>query len=239
MTAPGVAEAVALARRIVETADRGDSRPENEEILAHALLASQPDGGAWLDAPLPEDAEISAAHPMKTGRYDTWTEAMRLVGARHSKDALVSLVNWLLSARRSAHEGAEPSDAEIEADLAGIEGELAGIASGLKMFGTGSNLRGVIDAIPVLASRIRDIVARARRSAPAWRTMESAPREWRELAEAVAELDRAEDLREPIGPGQDPIDWSAYNASRKRVGDALHALPPAPRPLTQATACPR
>jgi hypothetical protein len=48
------------------------------------------------DKPLPEDAEILAAHPVHSGRHDLYVEAMRLVGARHSKAALVDLVNWLL-----------------------------------------------------------------------------------------------------------------------------------------------
>lgn len=48
------------------------------------------------DLPLPEDAEILAAHPLKTDRHDLYMEAMRLVGAKRSKYALVDLVNWLL-----------------------------------------------------------------------------------------------------------------------------------------------
>lgn len=48
------------------------------------------------DAPLPEDDAISAAHPLRTGRHDLYVEAMRLVGARHSKVGLVELVTWLL-----------------------------------------------------------------------------------------------------------------------------------------------
>lgn len=52
---------------------------------------------AWDDdRPLPEDAEIAAAHPLKTGRHDLYSEARRLVGAKRSKGALVDLVNWLL-----------------------------------------------------------------------------------------------------------------------------------------------
>lgn len=50
----------------------------------------------WADKPLPEDAEITAAHPLNSGRHDLYMEAMRLVGARHSKGALVELVTWLL-----------------------------------------------------------------------------------------------------------------------------------------------
>lgn len=54
---------------------------------------------AWEDSPLPEDAAIKAAHPTKTGRHELYDEAMRLVGARHSKAGLVELVNWLLLER--------------------------------------------------------------------------------------------------------------------------------------------
>lgn len=52
---------------------------------------------AWDDKPLPEDAEIEAAHPVRTKQHARYAEAMRLVGARHSKGGLVALVNWLLS----------------------------------------------------------------------------------------------------------------------------------------------
>lgn len=59
-----------------------------------------PDDG---DRPLPEDDAIKAAHPTRTGRHDLYAEAMRMVGAKHSKGALVDLVNWLLYVR--AREG--------------------------------------------------------------------------------------------------------------------------------------
>lgn len=53
---------------------------------------------SWdCDRPLPEDKAIADAHPMRTGRRDLYAEAMRLVGAKHSKGALVELVNWLLA----------------------------------------------------------------------------------------------------------------------------------------------
>ncbi len=57
---------------------------------------------AWKDQddkPLPEDEEIRAAFPTYSGRHDTYAQAMRLVGARHSKGGLVALVNWLLVRR--------------------------------------------------------------------------------------------------------------------------------------------
>lgn len=54
---------------------------------------------AWADSALPEDEQIAAAHPTRTGRHDLYAEAMRMVGAKRSKGALVDLVNWLLSDR--------------------------------------------------------------------------------------------------------------------------------------------
>ena len=54
---------------------------------------------AWKgrdDQPLPEDEEIEAAFPTRSGRHDLYTEAMRMVGARYSKQGLVALVNMFL-----------------------------------------------------------------------------------------------------------------------------------------------
>lgn len=48
------------------------------------------------DRPLPEDAAIKAAFPTRSERHDLYGEAMRMVGAKYSKGALVALVNWLL-----------------------------------------------------------------------------------------------------------------------------------------------
>ena len=63
------------------------------------------------DAPLPEDPDIRAAGPARTGRHDLFTEAFRLVGAKRSKMALVYLVNWLL------HRIAQPvADAKDDID---------------------------------------------------------------------------------------------------------------------------
>lgn len=67
------------------------------------------------DEPLPEDEAISAAHPMRTGRHELYGEAMRLVGARHSKGALVDLVNWLLTDRDEARSVARTSVAAVKA----------------------------------------------------------------------------------------------------------------------------
>lgn len=48
------------------------------------------------DRPLPEDRLIEAAHPMETDLHALYADAVRMVGAKHSKYALVDLVNWLL-----------------------------------------------------------------------------------------------------------------------------------------------
>jgi hypothetical protein len=54
---------------------------------------------AWSDEVLPEDDAIQAAFPTRSGDHRMYAEAMRLVGARRSKGALVALVNWLLVER--------------------------------------------------------------------------------------------------------------------------------------------
>lgn len=53
---------------------------------------------AWYDEPLGAiDGEISQAHPTNDGQYDRFTLALEVVNARHSKYALVDVVNYLLS----------------------------------------------------------------------------------------------------------------------------------------------
>lgn len=50
--------------------------------------ADKPD--AWSE-------QIAEAHPTRTGNHATYAKALEMVGNRHSKGALVELVNWLLS----------------------------------------------------------------------------------------------------------------------------------------------
>jgi hypothetical protein len=86
---------------------------------ALALVDGEPE---WADRPLPEDDEISAAFPPRSGRHDLYVEAMRLVGAKQSKGALVALVNWLLlriamrekGGERSAWQRTELTTANVE-----------------------------------------------------------------------------------------------------------------------------
>jgi len=64
----------------------------------HTLENLLENSDSWTDddQPLPEDEQIRAAHPMETDDHETYEEALRMVGAKRSKYALVDLVNWLL-----------------------------------------------------------------------------------------------------------------------------------------------
>jgi hypothetical protein len=65
----------------------------------------------WPDDKVDEwTALIEAAHPLKTKAYAQWDTAMRMVGNRHSKGALVELVCWLLQRAESA----SPSSSVLE-----------------------------------------------------------------------------------------------------------------------------
>ena len=50
----------------------------------------------WGDKPDEWTESIHAAHPTRSGSHDEYGVAMQMVGNRHSKAALVLLVNWLL-----------------------------------------------------------------------------------------------------------------------------------------------
>jgi len=78
---------------------------------------------AWTDEdqPLPEDAAIEAAHPLRSGNHDSYHEAMRLVGAKRSKGALVALVSWLLQRASVSETGTR--DAVIEECAVVIESQ--------------------------------------------------------------------------------------------------------------------
>ncbi|HXE63139.1 MAG TPA: hypothetical protein VN519_06335 [Bryobacteraceae bacterium] len=90
------------------------------------------------DYPLPEDAEIEAAHPLKTGRHDLYAEANRLVSAKHSKAALVSLVNWLLLRTTVAEERAQRAERDamiaksINAEIVGERNSMSALVDDLQ-----------------------------------------------------------------------------------------------------------
>ena len=78
------------------------------------------------DQDIPEDEFIDAAHPLETKRFDLHNEAMRLVGAKHSKGALVDLVNWLLHRIDAAEQHVcnrvlTDEDAKVIAELAQLD----------------------------------------------------------------------------------------------------------------------
>ncbi len=60
------------------------------EVIA-ANLSDQ-----WGDRRDEWSACIDKAHPMNSGAHDAYLKALEMVGNRHSKGALVSLVCWLL-----------------------------------------------------------------------------------------------------------------------------------------------
>lgn len=65
--------------------------------VADALRYQHVRGG---DDPIPEDEAIRAAHPVRSGDHRTYNDALRMVGAKRSKGALVELVNWALKGGR-------------------------------------------------------------------------------------------------------------------------------------------
>ncbi|MDB4942989.1 MAG: hypothetical protein JWP97_2523 [Labilithrix sp.] len=88
---------------IVRAAERDDAREAEEaRLIADPNFARVP---VTASASLSEAEEIKAAHPLRSGRHDLYAEAMRLVGERHAKGALVELVTWLLLRAEQARAG--------------------------------------------------------------------------------------------------------------------------------------
>lgn len=86
-----------------------------DEVLAWLVALEREDTGAMArsaadepmseqDQPIPEDEKIRAAFPTRSGDHETYAEAMRMVGAKHSKQALIELVNWLLMRAKVAED---------------------------------------------------------------------------------------------------------------------------------------
>ncbi|KGM36168.1 hypothetical protein [Inquilinus limosus] len=72
-----------------------------EFVLKHATPTGWRPKMEWAedDQPIPEDAQIEAAHPMISEApnvHGVYAEALRMVSAKRSKYALVDLVHWLL-----------------------------------------------------------------------------------------------------------------------------------------------
>lgn len=79
--------------------------PECRAAIVTALANGSPD--TWDDKPDEWSEAIHAAFPTRSGSHDQYAQALQMIGNRHSKGELVSLVNWLLL-RLKAAPGADP-----------------------------------------------------------------------------------------------------------------------------------
>lgn len=115
--------AASEAARVQAEKDRDEWKSAYELSRKSWLLSIRWDAKECEEKPLPEDVAIMAAHPLETNRHDLYEEAMRLVGAKRSKSALVCLVNWMLAdltaARAELHEARRERDALMEAHKKG------------------------------------------------------------------------------------------------------------------------
>jgi hypothetical protein len=123
-------ELFAAEKRAAELQERLDSHDawcdavhEAEDRGVYAKVRELEKRAAELEAQLHwEDVDdewteaIDAAHPTRSGSHDAYGTAMRMVGHRHSKGQLVSLVNWLLVSRGAATADAATLRARV-ADL--------------------------------------------------------------------------------------------------------------------------
>lgn len=77
---------------------------------AALVYAREAEQTAWADTPDKWSDEIVAAHPMKTGDHDTRAIANEMVSNRHSKFALIDLVNWLLARIKKCEAERKPGE---------------------------------------------------------------------------------------------------------------------------------
>ena len=102
------------------------------EIAARTVLKD--DLEPWADEETtPEDADIRAAFPTRTGLHALYAEAMRLVGARRSKGALVALVNWLLAREDKLKERVASLEGGIVAENKRVELEERALAQAVTL----------------------------------------------------------------------------------------------------------
>jgi hypothetical protein len=71
----------------------------------------------WEDVDDEWTAAIDAAHPTRGGSHENYATAMEMVGHRHSKGQLVSLVCWLLTERDAARAATLTAEAEVTAAI--------------------------------------------------------------------------------------------------------------------------
>lgn len=65
----------------------------DERLMEHLTRGRE----AWGDRPDEHTTAIDAAHPLVTKNHGRYARALAMVENRHSKSALVDLVNWLLA----------------------------------------------------------------------------------------------------------------------------------------------
>lgn len=88
-----------LANPALSAAELAFLREENRVLKEKIIAFSMP--GPWAnpgadDAAIDEEEFIKASHPLRSGNFRLFADAMRMVGAKRSKYALIELVNWLL-----------------------------------------------------------------------------------------------------------------------------------------------
>ena len=84
------------------------NQPRDRTALDRMLAEAKAEAlqGPWSDKPDGLTDAVHKAHPVFTKKYDTYTYALELVSNRHSKGALVALVNYLLQQSDEAREKA-------------------------------------------------------------------------------------------------------------------------------------
>ena len=102
------------------------AQPEHEFVCGECVKCGasieRQEPVAWTDKADEWSDEIALHHPFKTEAYKQWDTAMAMVGARHSKGALVELVCWLL--QKSTPPQRKPlTDKQIKQLLKTMHGE--------------------------------------------------------------------------------------------------------------------
>lgn len=81
-----------------ENAERFKAAISKAGATAKTAISPEPPD-QWGDSRDQWSARIDDAHPMNSGAHDAYFQAMKMVGNRNSKGALVDLVCWLLQGK--------------------------------------------------------------------------------------------------------------------------------------------
>lgn len=87
----------AYVLRLIDERDAARASLADTKALLDQLV-----GVPWADRPDEWSAAIEAAFPTRSNSHKEYCVAMKMVGNRHSKGELVSLVNWLLVEQKKA-----------------------------------------------------------------------------------------------------------------------------------------